>query len=81
MKLYKQEKLVEKLLQFRLKKQGFNLLKVECYNRFDGDHTMCRVEVFRGGKGINNRVMKYEAYLDESYVLNVENYLKKLLEQ
>ena len=69
---YRQEKLSEKLLKFRLKKYSFDLIKVECYDRFDGDKYMCRVECFRGGTGIRQRVMKHEAPLDEKFVLEAE---------
>ncbi len=78
MNLYRQEKLVEKLLKFRLKKQGFSRVKVD---RFNGDDTMCRVEVFQGGKSIKHRVMKYEAYLDEAYIVDLETCLNKILER
>ena len=70
--IYRQEKLIEKLLKFRLKKYGFKLIKVEVYDRFDGDKYMCRVECFRGGTGIKYRVMKHEAPLDEKFVLEAE---------
>ncbi|WP_149304921.1 hypothetical protein [Pareuzebyella sediminis] len=78
--LYRQENMVEKLLKFRLRDYKFSSVKVECYNRFDGDATMCRVEVFRGGKGIKNRVMKYEARLDEFLVSEVERQLGTLIQ-
>ena len=79
MKMYRQEKLIEKLLKFRLKKHGFDLIKVECYDRFDGDSYMCRVEVFKGGKDINHRVMKYESKLNEKFVIDAENKLLVIL--
>lgn len=76
MKLYREQILVETLLKFRLRKYGFKKIKVECYNRFDGDTTKCRVEVFRDGKELEHRVMKHEAELTESFVTDVENGLK-----
>ncbi|RKN83356.1 hypothetical protein [Ulvibacterium marinum] len=79
MKMYRQEKLIEKLLKFRWKKYGFNLIKVECYDRYDGDRFMCRVECFKGGKGIKYRVMKHEAPLDEKFVVEAERRLEGIL--
>jgi len=76
MKLYRKEKLVEKLLRFGLKKKGFSLFKVECYNRFDGDKPMCRFEIFLEGISIYNRILKHEAHLDTKFILEVENKLK-----
>jgi hypothetical protein len=58
---------LEKILKFRFKKHGFDLIKVEVYDRFDGDTYKCRLEIFRGGKGIENRVMKYEGRLMVSF--------------
>ncbi len=78
--LYRQEKMLEKLLKFRLRDHGFCWVKVECYNRFDGDRTMCRVEVFRGGKEIRHRLMKYEAFLGRSFVRDFEAHMYPLLE-
>jgi|GEM_PF-5432803 len=79
MSLYRQEKLVEKLLKFRWKRFGFDLIKIECYNRFDGDKFMCRLEVYKGGKSIKHRLMKYEAHLDKSFVETAENKLLTLI--
>ena len=79
MNLYRQEKLIEKLLKFRLKKYGFDLIKVECYDRYDGDTFMCRVEVFEGSIGVKQRIMKHEAQLDEKFVVEAENRLIKTL--
>lgn len=81
MSLYRQEKLIEKLLKFRLKRYDFDLIKVECYDRYDGDKYMCRVEVFKGGTGIENRLMKHEAKLDKSFVADAENRLNEILRQ
>ncbi len=75
MKLYRQEKLIDKLLKFRWKKHNFNRIKVECYNRFEGDNFMCRVEIYRGDK----RLMKHEAELNENFVLDAENKLDEIL--
>ncbi|PKA97798.1 hypothetical protein B0O79_1468 [Flavobacteriaceae bacterium MAR_2009_75] len=75
MKLYRQEKLIDKLLKFRWKKHNFDCIKVECYNRFDGDNFMCRVEVFRDKK----RLMKHEAELNENFVRNAEDRLGEIL--
>ncbi|QLG46034.1 hypothetical protein [Costertonia aggregata] len=79
MNLYRQEKLVEKLLKFRLKKYGFDHIKVECYDRFDGDSYMCRVECFKGGSSIENRVMKLESELTETFVTEAENRVSEIL--
>lgn len=79
MSLYRQEKLVEKLLKFRFKKHNFDLIKVECYDRFDGDKYICRVEVFKGGRGIKHRLMKHEAQLDEKFVLETDKKLANIL--
>ncbi len=79
MKMYRQEKLLDKLLKFRFKKHGFDLIKVECYDRFDGDKFMCRLEVFKGGKGIERRIMKHEGQLTESFVTDAEERLKRIL--
>lgn len=79
MNLYRQEKLIEKLLKFRWKKYDFDLIKIECYDRYDGDYYMCRVEVFKGGRGIKHRLMKHEASLDEKFVLEAENKLVEIL--
>ncbi|MEL7270673.1 MAG: hypothetical protein AAGL34_13960 [Bacteroidota bacterium] len=76
--LYRQERLIEKLLKFRWKKNGFDLIKVECYNRFEGDATMFRVEVYKGGIGIEDRIMKHEAKISVSFVREAENKLKKI---
>ncbi|MGJ8735025.1 hypothetical protein [Zobellia laminariae] len=76
MKMYRQEKLLDKLLKFRFKKHGFDLIKVECYDRFDGDNFMCRLEVFKGGTSIEHRVMKHEGQLTESFVTDAEEKLK-----
>lgn len=81
MSLYRQEKFVEKLLKFRWKRFGFDLIRIECYDRFDGDKLMCRLEVFKGGKGIKHRLMKYEAHLDNSFVKTAENKLLTLIVQ
>ncbi len=72
MNMYRQEKLIEKLLRFRLRKYSFYAIEVECYDRFDGDSYKCRVEIFKGGKGIENRVLKYEGDLNDSFVVEVE---------
>ena len=77
--LYRQEKLIEVLLKFRLKKYNFDLVKVECYNRFDEDDYMCRLEVFKGGVSIQNRVFKYEAIIDGNYVKDAESKVKNVL--
>lgn len=78
MNLYRQEKLIEKLLKFRWKKHNFDLIKVECYDRYEGDTYNCRVEVFKGGRSIKHRLMKHEASLDEKFVVEVEKRLQNL---
>ena len=77
MKMYRQEKLVEKLLKFRLKGYGFSMIKVEVYDRFDGDKYMCRVECFKGGK----RVLKHEATLTPDFVRDVEGRLEAVIDK
>lgn len=79
MNLYRQQKLLEKLLKFRFKKHGFDLIKVEVYDRFDGDTYKCRLEIFKGGKGIQHRILKHEGKLTESFVMEAENRLSILL--
>jgi len=79
MKLHRQEKLVEKLLKYRLRKFDIDQIKVECYDRYDGDNYMCRVEIFKGGHGIEHRLMKYEAYLADGFIKNVENRLASIV--
>lgn len=79
MSLYRQQKLLEKLLKFRFKKHGFDLIKVEVYDRFDGDTYKCRLEIFKGGKAIQHRIMKYEGKLDEHFVIQVENRVSVLM--
>lgn len=80
MKMYRQEILLFKLLRFRWKKYSFDHIKVECYDRFDGDNYMCRVEVFRGGKGIRDRIFKHEAQLTDDFVIDLENQLVEVVE-
>ncbi|SDM65568.1 hypothetical protein [Kriegella aquimaris] len=79
MSLYRQEKLIYTLLKFRWKKYGLTHIKVECYNRFQGDKYICRLEVFKGGRGIKNRLMKYEAQLEDKFVVEAERRLKEIL--
>jgi len=79
MSMYRQEKLLDKLLKFRFKKHGFDLIKVECYDRFDGDTFMCRLEVFKGGKEIEHRVLKHEVELTEYFVIDAEEKLNEIL--
>ncbi|MBT2161303.1 hypothetical protein [Zobellia barbeyronii] len=67
---------MERLLKFRLKDYNFSLIKVECYDRFEGDNYMCRVEVFKGGNSIKNRIMKYESELNGTFVVEFENKLE-----
>ena len=81
MKMYRQQKIIEALLKFRLRKFNFDHIKIEVYDRFDGDHYMCRVEVFKGGKGIVNRVLKHEECLTDKFVFKLENKLSDLVIQ
>ena len=46
--------------------------------RFDGDAFMCRVELFKGGKGIAHRVVKHEAPLEDDFVAQLERKLAAL---
>ena len=78
MKMYRQEKIIEALLKFRFRKYDFDLIKVECYDRFDGDKYMCRVEVFKGGVDIKHRIMKHEGRLTETFVTDAEERLLTL---
>ncbi len=77
--LYRQERLIEKLLKFRWKKHRFDLIKVEVYDRYDGDKFVCRVECFKGGRGIKSRVMKHESFLGDDFVTDAENKLIKII--
>lgn len=79
MKLYRQQKIIEALLKFRLKNYKFDAIKIEVYDRFDGDSFMCRVELFKGGKGIKSRVLKHEAQLTDTFVRSVENKLSTIV--
>jgi len=79
MKMFRQEKLLEKLLKFRFKKHGFDLIKVECYDRFDGDELMCRLEIFKGEMTIKHRIMKHEGFLTTSFVTDAEERLLTLI--
>ncbi len=63
---------MEALLKFRLKKHHFEHIKIEVYDRFDGDQSMCRVELFKGGKGIANRVLKHEEPITGNFVFELE---------
>lgn len=72
MKLYREQTLVETLIKFRLRKYGFKKIKVECYNRFDEDTTKCRVEIYKNGSNITNRILKYESELNSSFVGQLE---------
>lgn len=75
MKLYRQQKLLEKLLKFRFKKHGFDHIEVQLYDRFDGDTFKCRLEIFKGGREIKHRIFKYENQLTQSFVVEVEKRL------
>ena len=68
MKMYREQILVETLIKYRFRKFGFQKIKVECYHRYDGDFTNCRVEVFNGGK----QIMKHEAKLNDKFVIDAE---------
>lgn len=79
MKLYRQQKLIEKLIKFRWKRYAFDHIKVEVYDRFEGDEFMCRLEVFQGGTTMENRIMKHEATLNKKFVSEAENKLETIL--
>ena len=81
MKMYRQQKIIETLLKFRLRDYKFDLIKVEVYNRFDGDTYKCRVELYKGGKGISQRVLKHEGHLTDTFVFNVEKKLSIVFKQ
>tara|TARA_R110000744_G_scaffold311116_3_gene418714 strand:+ start:8555 stop:8785 length:231 start_codon:yes stop_codon:yes gene_type:complete len=76
MKMYREQILVETLIKYRFRKYGFQKIKVECYNRYDGDSSKCRVEVFKGGK----RLVKHEGELNKDFVLLAEERLRELIE-
>jgi hypothetical protein len=59
--------------------QIIDLIKVEVYDRFDGDTYKCRLEIFKGGKGIEDSVMKYEGSLNEQFVLEAERRLADII--
>lgn len=77
--MYRQQKLLEKLLRFRFKKHSFDLIKVEVYDCFDGDSYKCRLEIFKGGTGVGDRIMKYEGKLTETFVIEVEERLAEVI--
>lgn len=77
MKLYREQILVETLLKFRLRRYGFSQIKVECYDRYDGDTTKCRVECFKGSK----RIIKHEAELTNDFVKDVEGRLVVVMDK
>ncbi|SFR65187.1 hypothetical protein [Maribacter stanieri] len=75
MKMYREQILVETLIKYRFRKYGFQKIKVECFNQYNGDSTKCRVEVFKDGK----RLMKHEAELNEKFVIDAENRLSTIM--
>lgn len=77
MNLIRQELLIKKLLQYRFRKYNLSQIKVEAYDTFENDRYMCRVEVFKDGIGIQNRIMKYEDFIDENFGLKVEEKIKQ----
>ena len=48
-------------------------------DRSDEDKFICRIEVFKGGKGVEYRLIKHERKLYESFVLRSEERLKEIL--
>lgn len=78
MNLIRQEILIKKLLQYRFRKYGLKLIKVEAYDTFEDDKYMCRVEVFKNGIEIQHRIMKYESLLDDTFAQRTEAKLSKL---
>ncbi len=79
MNLLRQEILLKKLLQYRFRKYGLKLIKVEAYDTFEHDKYMCRVEVFKNGIEIQHRILKYESFLDDTFAQRVEAELSLLL--
>ena len=79
MNLIRQEKLITTLIKYRFRKYGIGLVKVEVYDTFEDGKYMCRLEVFRGGTGVKNRLMKREDFLDKSYVIKAEKRLLEIL--
>ncbi len=60
---------------FRLQRYDFDYIMVEVYDTFKGGKYMCRLELFKGGRQIQNRIMKFESHLDETFVKRAENKL------
>ena len=79
MNFIRQEILINKLIQYRFRKYGIGLVKVEVYDTFEDGKYMCRLEVFRGGTGVKNRLMKREDFLDKSFVIKAEKRLLEIL--
>ncbi len=78
MNLIRQEILLKKLLQYRFRKYGLRLIKVEAYDTFEDDKYMCRVEVFKNGIEIQHRILKYENFLDDTFAQRTEAELAAL---
>ena len=72
MTLYRQQKIMEALLRYRLRQHAFDSITIEVYDRFDGDRFLCRVELFRGGSDMRHRVLKHEAPLGDDFVAQLE---------
>ncbi len=72
MTLYRQQKIMEALLRYRLRQYAFDGIQIEVYDRFDGDRFLCRVELFRGGSEIKHRVLKHEGPLGDDFVAQLE---------
>ena len=78
MTLYRQQKIIEALLRYRLRQHAFDRIQIEVYDRFDGDRFICRVELFRGGSDMRHRVLKHEAPLGVDFVAQLERKLAAL---
>ena len=72
MTLYRQQKIMEALLRYRLRQYAFDRIQIEVYDRFDGDRFICRVELFKGGNDMRHRVLKHEAPLGDDFVAQLE---------
>lgn len=81
MNLIRQERLIKALVQYRFRKHGIGQVKVEAYDTFQDNKYMCRLEVFRSGTGVKNRLFKHEAFLDDRFIVEAEMRLTEILSE
>lgn len=81
MNLIRQERLIKALVLYRFRKYGIGHVKVEAYDTFEDNKYMCRLEVFRSGTAIQNRLFKYEAFLDDRFIIEAEMRLTDILSE